>query len=151
VATLVLDEQFTSNRLILALEDRGMGVKTVADFGAEGRPDPDVVWVLVTMDTTILEDFAGFDWSRYAIAWVVIDDHLLGAAVEKAKSNVVQRHAHMIVEQKPNDPLYVFGRTALKTPAEPRKAAGKKGGQLVQRQRVQRRCMISQPQERCSP
>ena len=55
------------------------------------------------MDTTILEDFAGFDWSRYAIAWVVIDDRLLGAAVEQAKSNVIQRHAHTMVDQRRAD------------------------------------------------
>lgn len=137
MATLVLDEQFTSSRLILALEDRGMKVKTVADFGAEGRPDPDVVrriaggcdgdWVLVTMDTTILEDFAGFDWSRYAIAWVVIDDHLLGAAVEKAKSNVVQRHAHMMVEQRPNDHFTYSATRHSKHPPSLTKLLGKKG------------------------
>jgi hypothetical protein len=137
-STLVLDEQFTSKRLILALRDRGIDVKTVADFGAKGRPDPDVVrriavgceekdWVLVTMDTTILEDFAGFDWRRYAIAWVVIDDHLLGAAVERAKSNVVQRHAHMMVDQKPADHFTYSARRHAKHPPSLAKLLGRKG------------------------
>lgn len=137
MAILVLDEQFTGKRLILALEDRGLDVKTVGDFGAEGRPDPDVVrriadgchdeWVLITMDTTILEDFAGFDWSRYAIAWVVIDDHLLGAAVEQAKSNVVQRHAHMMVEQRPGDHFTYSAQRHSKHPPSLAKLLGRKG------------------------
>lgn len=137
-SSLVLDEQFTSKRLILALEDRGIDVKTVADFEAKGRPDPDVVrriadgcdeegWVLVTMDTTILEDFAGFDWSRYAIAWVVIDDHLLGAAVERAKSNIVQRHAHTMIDQKADDHFTYSTRKHSKHPPSLAKLLGRKG------------------------
>ena len=39
-STLVLDEQFTSRRLILALEDRGLDVKTVADFKPRVGPTP---------------------------------------------------------------------------------------------------------------
>lgn len=137
MATLVLDEQFISNRLILALEDRGLDVKTVADFGAKGRSDPDVVrriadgceadWVLVTMDSTITEDFEGFEWERYAIAWVVIDEHLRGAAVEKAKSNVVQRHAHMIVEQKAGDHFTYTALRHAKSPPSLAKLIAPKG------------------------
>lgn len=79
MASLVLDEQFESERLVVALGERGMDVRTVGEFGAQGHADPDVIrrvadgcagpWVLVRMDVTILQDFAGFDWSRYAIAW----------------------------------------------------------------------------------
>ena len=30
--------------------------------------------MLVTMDLTVVEDYPGFDWSRYAIAWVVVHE-----------------------------------------------------------------------------
>jgi hypothetical protein len=45
----------------------------------------------------------GFEWQRYAIARVLIDPHLSGVAVEHAKTDVAQRHAHQMVEQRPND------------------------------------------------
>jgi hypothetical protein len=60
-------------------------------------------WVLVTMDGTIIEEHPGFEWDRYAIAWVVVDTQLRGAAVEYAKTDVVQRHAHQMVEQRAGD------------------------------------------------
>lgn len=92
---------------------RGLEVKTVKDFGAKGRPDPDVVrhvdqghdgqWVLITMDFTIVEDFLGFDWDRYAIAWVVVNEHLRGAAFEHEKNDIVHRHVHQMVEQRRGD------------------------------------------------
>lgn len=107
-ALLVLDEQLTAKSLVNGLESRGYEVKTVHDFGVSGKPDPDVVrtinsrsrrhWVLVTMDVTIVEEHQGFDWDRYAIAWIVHPEKLKGAAVEKAKANILHRWAHEIVE-----------------------------------------------------
>jgi hypothetical protein len=138
VASLVLDEQFMSKRLIFGLTDRGLDVKTIGDFGAQGRADPDVVrriaeglaqeWVLVTMDLTILEDFQGFDWTRYAIAWIVINEHLQGSSVEKSKSNVVHRHAHVISEQKPGDHFTYTAMRHSKHPPSLTKLLGRKGG-----------------------
>lgn len=109
---LVLDEHLTALRG--GLESRGIRVRTVADFGVQSTLDPDVIrgvarkmraapWVLVTMDVTIVEEYPRFDWDRYAIAWIVIDPYARGIAVEHAKTNVVQRHAHQIVEQRPPD------------------------------------------------
>lgn len=110
---LVLDEQLCRRLLIEGLRLRGYGVKTVKDFGATGRPDPDVVrriddgyaglWVLVTMDFTVVEDFPGFDWDRYAIAWVSIHEDLKGAAFEHEKNDIVHRHVHQMVEQGRGD------------------------------------------------
>ena len=95
-------EQLCRARLIDALRTRGLAVATVKDFGAGGRPDPDVVrrideryngpWVLITMDFTIVEDFPGFGWTRYAIAWVVLHEELKGAAFEHEKNDIVHRH-----------------------------------------------------------
>jgi hypothetical protein len=113
VPLLVLDEQLCGGRLIDALRTRGLDVKTVKDFGASGRPDPDVVrriddghagpWILVTMDFTIVEDFARFDWDRYAIAWVVVHERVKGAAFEHEKNDIVHRHVHQMVEQGRGD------------------------------------------------
>lgn len=110
---LVLDEQLESQRLVTALRDRGSDIRVVGDFGVQGRPDPDVVrritdqhsgaWVLITMDLTIVEDYRGFDWTRYAIAWVRLRKGLRGAVVETAKANTVHRHLHQIEAQKPGD------------------------------------------------
>jgi hypothetical protein len=91
-----------------------MTARTVGDFRATSIIDPDVIravargmrrdpWVLVTMDAGIVENHPGFEWQRYAIAWVLIDPHLSGVAVEHAKTDVAQRHAHQMVEQRPND------------------------------------------------
>jgi hypothetical protein len=101
---LVLDEQLCRGLLIEGLQLRGLDVKTVKDFGAAGRPDPDVVrkiddghkgpWVLVTMDFTVVEDFPGFDWGRYAISWVIVHEDLRGAAFEHEKNDIVHRHVH---------------------------------------------------------
>ena len=103
---LVLDEQLCRGLLIEGLLLRGYEVKTVKDFGAAGRPDPDVVrridtgpWVLVTMDFTVIEDFPGFDWGRYAISWVIVHEDLKGAAFEHQKNDIVHRHVHQMVEQ----------------------------------------------------
>jgi hypothetical protein len=113
VAELVLDEQLANPQLVAAPAARGIEISTVADYGATGRADPDVVrriddqisgpWVFVTMDLTIVEDFPGFDWSRYAIAWIRPREDLRGVAVEHAKADIMHRHAHTIREQSPTD------------------------------------------------
>lgn len=110
---LVLDEPLANRRLVAALQERGIECSTVADHGVTGRPDPDVVrrideqtappWVFVTMDLTIVEDFPGFDWSRYAIAWIRPREDLRGLEVEQAKADIMHRHAHTICEQGPAD------------------------------------------------
>jgi hypothetical protein len=63
----------------------------------------DTPWVLVTMDLTITDDFPGFDWDRYAIAWVMVRQGVLGGAVEVEKTEIVQRHAHDMREQGQGD------------------------------------------------
>jgi len=113
LAVLVLDEQLAGKSLVAALRARGLEVLTLADLGLTGRPDPDVVrqvderhngaWVLVTMDLTVIEDHPGFDWGRYAIAWVLIREDLRGADFEAAKHNVVHRWALEILEQRRGD------------------------------------------------
>lgn len=110
---LVLDEQLCRGLLIDGLRLRGYDVAPVGDFGVKGTPDPDVVrridekcsgpWVLVTMDFTIVEDFAGFDWDQYAIAWIVPHEDLRGAAFEHEKNDIVHRHVHQMVEQGRGD------------------------------------------------
>ena len=111
-AVIVLDEHLT--RVTRSLRDRGVVVKTVADFHATSTLDPDVIravanglpnesWVLVTMDGTIVDEYPGFEWERYAIAWIKIDPRLSGIEVEHAKTDVVNRHAHSIIEQRPPD------------------------------------------------
>ncbi len=107
MALLVLDEQLTARSLVDGLRSRGLDVRTVRDFGVTHGTDPDVVrtvgdrhaghWVLVTMDVTIVEDHRGFDWDRYAMAWIVLREGLTGAAVERAKANILHRWAHEIV------------------------------------------------------
>lgn len=113
MAALIFDEQLAGKRLIAGLGDRGLEAKTLGDYGVTGCADPDVVrqvddrreagWVLVTMDLTIIEDHPGFDWNRYAIAWVMTPGGLRGAQVETAKLNIVHRHAHQMVEQGRGD------------------------------------------------
>jgi predicted nuclease of predicted toxin-antitoxin system len=113
VALLVLDEHIANPKLVTALQDRGIDTRTVGDFGVTGRTDPEVVrrvqqsvrqrWVLVTMDLTIVEEHEGFDWERYALAWIVAGDALRGARVEQEKVNIVHRHALTIREQTPGD------------------------------------------------
>ena len=60
-------------------------------------------FVLVTMDLTITEEFTGFDWDRYAIAWIAVREDLRGQAFEQAKQNIVHMHAHVIAEQRVGD------------------------------------------------
>jgi hypothetical protein len=124
-ALLVLDEQLTAKSLVLGLESRGYDVKTVHDFGVSGKPDPDVVrtinsrcrrhWVLVTMDIAIVEQHQGFDWDRYAIAWIIHPEKLKGAAVEKAKANILHRWAHDIAELGKGDHHTYYEKRRLKT------------------------------------
>jgi hypothetical protein len=109
---LVLDEHLMALRP--GLELRGIAARTVRDLGVTSTLDPDVIravardmrarlWVLITMDGTIVEEHRNFEWERYAIAWIVIERHLSGIAVEHAKTDVVQRHAHRMLEQRPGD------------------------------------------------
>jgi hypothetical protein len=114
VALLVLDEQIARPGLMVALAERGIEAQSVTDLGARGKPDPELIrriaeglgrrkWVLVTMDLTITEDYPGFDWARYALAWVQVERHLRGVRVEREKANILQRHAHLMVEQGSGD------------------------------------------------
>lgn len=108
---LVLDEHLLA--IAPGLRARGLDARTVEDFRARSTLDPDVIravaaamggpWVLLTMDGTIVTEYPGFEWDRYAIAWIVIDAHLRGASVEHAKTDVVHRHAHRMLEQRPGD------------------------------------------------
>lgn len=126
MATLVLDEQLANPRLVQALRERGLDVATVGDFGVTGRPDPDVVrriaeqqsgpWILVTMDLTIVQDHPGFDWLRYAIAWVRVHKDLTGGQVEVAKTETIQRHAHTIKEQTVGDHFTYSAKRCEKHP-----------------------------------
>lgn len=120
VPALVLDEHLMGLRK--GLELRGLDARTVEEFRATSTLDPDVIraisdgmgvapWILLTMDLTIIDDHKRFEWERYAIAWIVIESHLRGIAVENAKTNVVQRHAHVIVEQRPGDHFTVHARS----------------------------------------
>jgi hypothetical protein len=128
VPVLVLDEQIAGKTLVSALRGRGFLVKTLADFGLTGRPDPEVArelyrrqqgeWVLVTMDLTIVEEFSGFDWDLYAIAWIVVREDLRGEAAEHSKQDVVHRYAHRMVEQRPGDHhTYSEGRHSRARPS----------------------------------
>jgi hypothetical protein len=114
MAVLVFDEQLANPRLITALREREIEAMSVGDLGFTGRADPDVArgiersiadrgWVFVTMDLTILDDFARFDWAEYAIAWIVLPDHVRGAAVERAKADIVHHHGRAISAQTPGE------------------------------------------------
>lgn len=109
---LVLDEHLLGARG--GLEDRGIVVRTVADFRAKSTLDPDVIravgrgmrrapWVLVTMDGTIVKEHSSFDWERYAIAWVLIDPRARGIAAEQSKNEVLHRHARAMLTQTPGE------------------------------------------------
>lgn len=123
---LVLDEQLSGRLLTDSLRARGYPLSTVGDIGAQGRPDPDVMkraatgqkgnWVLITMDTTILEDHPRFAWRNYAIAWVSVNEQLLGAAFEQSKVNIVHRHVHLMAAQGRGDHFTYFERRHEKVP-----------------------------------
>lgn len=109
--SLVLDEHL--GRARRGLEERGIGAATLDDFNVTSTLDPDVIrgiasamrgpWVLVTLDGSIVEDAPNFEWDRYAIAWVVLEPHVKGIAAERAKLDIVARHAHQIVDQQQDD------------------------------------------------
>ena len=121
-------------RHVAALRERGIEISTVADYGATGRADPDVVrridhqisgpWVFVTMDLTIVQDFPGFDWSRYAIAWVRPREDLRGAEVERAKADIMHRHAHTIRDQSPADHYTYTAKQHFKHPRPSNRRSG---------------------------
>jgi hypothetical protein len=121
---LVLDEHLTAAQAGLA--QRGIDARTVHEFNAASTSDPDVIraidrqmagpWVLVTMDGTIVDEHRGFDWHRYAIAWIKVPPHVRGAAFEYAKVDVIQRHAHQVVEQVPGDHYTYTERQRFKHP-----------------------------------
>jgi len=124
-AALVLDEHVTAVQP--GLIARGIEVRTVNECGVAATIDPDVIrgianvmggraWVLVTMDGTIIDEHPGFEWDLYGIAWVVIDPELRGAAVEHAKTDVIQRHAHQMIEQRPGDHHTYTVRNRFKHP-----------------------------------
>ena len=120
--TLVLDVHLSSKTLVAGLRGRGYSMMTLQDLGLAGNtPDPDLArqaskklgddFVLVTIDLTILEDSPGFDWERYAIAWIKPDGHLSGAEVEAAKHDIFHHYADRIAEQIPGDHhTYTGGR-----------------------------------------
>jgi hypothetical protein len=125
VALLVLDEQLTGKSLVAGLRSRGLEVKTVKDFGVTQTTDPDMVktiatrhdgqWVLVTMDTTIVEEHTGFDWSRYAIAWVIVPEHLTGLTFDQAKANVLHNWALDIAQLRAGDHRTYYERRHTKS------------------------------------
>lgn len=103
---------------------------TLRELGLSEAADPDVVrqaqeeitdpWVLVTMDLDIIEHHPGFDWSRYAIAWIDIPPGIKGQAFEAAKRNAFHHHANAIGEQGLGD-LFTYGpRRHIKRPPSPR-------------------------------
>jgi hypothetical protein len=126
VTLLVLDEGLASRRLVDGLVARGLEVSTVGDFGVTGRPDPDVVrtigdrhsamWVLVTMDLRIVEEHPGFDWGRYAIAWIRVHEELRGGAFEAAKTDIVHHHARRITEQGRGDHFTYTATQRIRSP-----------------------------------
>jgi hypothetical protein len=120
-----LDEHLLGVRV--GLEHRGVRVRTVADFQATSIVDPDVIravdrgmrkkpWVLVTMDGTIVDEHRGFDWERYAIAWVMIEPRLRGIAVEHSKNEVLSRYARTMLSQSPGDHFSYTERRNYKHP-----------------------------------
>jgi hypothetical protein len=104
VTLLVLDEQLSARSLVAGLRARGLDVTTVAELDLVGRADPDLVraidercdgpWVLVTMDLALGDEPPD---QGHAIAWIVPHEGLSGAAVERAKANILHRWAHEIV------------------------------------------------------
>ena len=105
---LVLDAHL--DRAARGLGERGIQAATLKDFDLPSTLDPDVVravanamrdpWVLVTLDGTIVQDAEGFQWERYAIAWVVLEPQVRGIAAEREKLDIVARHAHRMLEQE---------------------------------------------------
>jgi hypothetical protein len=121
--TLVLDVHLSSKTLLWGLRGRGHEVSTLEGLGLAGDTlDAEMAkcagdklgagnCVLVTIDMTIVEDSPGFDWSRYAIAWIKPNPSLRGSDVEAAKHDVFHRYLDRIAEQEPGDHYtYTRGR-----------------------------------------
>lgn len=113
-ATLVLEDHLSAHILVAGLQGRGFAAVPVAQLGLGGkRPDSELVkeiggnvtqhWTFVTLDLTIIDDASGFDWGRYAIAWVMAPKGLKGGAFEQAKQNIVHKHVEKMVGQQPAD------------------------------------------------
>lgn len=106
-AVLVLDAHL--DRAARGLEERGIQASTLKEFDLPSTLDPDVVravssamrvpWVLVTLDGTIVQDAEGFQWERYAIAWIVLEPQVRGLAAESEKLDIVARHAPRMLDQ----------------------------------------------------
>lgn len=120
----MLDEHL--GRARRGLEERGIEAATLEDFNVKSTLDPDVVrgvasamrqpWVLATLDGSIIEDFRNFEWERYAIAWVPLESHVRGIAAERAKLDIVARHAHRMIDQEPGDHFSYTRRRRQKSP-----------------------------------
>jgi hypothetical protein len=126
-ATLVLEDHLSAHILVASLNSRGFHAVPVADLGLGGkRPDADLVreiddkadppWTFVTLDLTIIDDASGFDWNRYAIAWIMAPKGLKGGAFEEAKQNIVHKHVEKIVAQQPGDHWTYTERSHYKHP-----------------------------------
>lgn len=124
--TLVMDVHLANPGLLAGLKGRGMLCRSLQEFGLDGTPDPSVVrelesmidhpWVLVTLDLEILEHHENFDWSRYAIAWVMLPRKIKGVAVEFAKQNIVHHHAKKMEAQSAGDHFTYNERSQFKHP-----------------------------------
>ena len=112
---------------MLGLRGRGFDAIPVADIGLGGkRPDADLVrqigtnidqaWVFVTLDLSIIEEASGFEWHRYAIAWVMVRAGLANVAFEHAKQNIVHKHAEKITSQEAGDHWSYTDRSCFKHP-----------------------------------
>lgn len=55
------------------------------------------------MDLSILDDFSGFDWSRYALAWLHVRPDMNGIAVEHSKADTLHRWCHELSKMNPGD------------------------------------------------
>lgn len=126
-ATLVLEDHLSAHILVAGLQGRGFNAVPVGDLGLGGkRPDSDLVreigdqvdppWTFVTLDLTIIDDASGFDWDRYAIAWIMAPKGLKGGAFEQAKQNIVHKHVEKMEAQQPADHWTYTERSHYKHP-----------------------------------
>lgn len=128
-AALVLEDHLSAHSLVVGLRGRGFSVVPVGEIGLGGKkPDADLVrlvgervpepWVFGTLDLTITQDSAGFDWDRYAIAWVLLKKGLTGAAAEQAKQNIVHHHIDKIVRLRRGDHFSYTERSQFQHPPD---------------------------------
>jgi hypothetical protein len=126
-ATLVLEDHLSAHILVASLKSRGYNAVPVAELGLGGkRSDADLVreigdkidtlWTFATLDLTIIDDASGFDWDRYAIAWVMVKKGLKGAGYEQAKQNIVHKHVEKMEAQQPGDHWTYTARSHHKDP-----------------------------------